>query len=292
MRIITAAAVVSLGLLAAGHAFAATIAKVDGVEITDADLALAQEDVGAQVPNMPADKKRQYLIDYLVNLKTVALAAQKDKLGEGPDFARRMAMARDKLLMDALLTQAAEKATTDDKMKAFYDETVKTMKPEEEVHARHILVPTEEEAKKALARIKAGEDFAKVAAEISKDPGSGKDGGDLGWFTRDRMVKEFGDVAFSLKPGEVSGIVKTQFGYHIIKVEDRRTKPIPAYDAVKDQLKSYLGRKAQQELVMKLRTDAKIERFGPDGKPLPEAAPSPAPAPAPAAPATPATPKK
>src|SRR5690606_14482173 len=159
--------------------------------------------------------------------------------GESPDFARRLAMARDKVLMDRLLSEAADKATGDAALKAFYEDSIKTLKPEEEVHARHILVQTEDEGNKALERLKKGEDFAKLAAELSKDPGSGKDGGDLGYFTKDRMVKEFGDAAFALKPGEISGLVKTQFGYHIIKLEDRRTKPVPSFDAVKEQLKTY-----------------------------------------------------
>jgi len=287
MRFIPVVAALSASLVLAGPALAGPVATVNGVTITDEDLALAQEDIGAQVPGNDAAAKRQALIDYLVDLKIVAQAAEKEKLGEGPDFARRLAMARDKVLMDRLLSEAADKATSETALKAFYEQSIKTLKPEEEVHARHILVPTEEEAKAALARLKKGEDFAKLAAELSKDPGSGKEGGDLGYFTRDRMVKEFGDAAFALKPGEISGIVKTQFGYHIIKVEDRRTKPVPSFDTVKDQLKTYLGRKAQQERVTALRAAAKVERFGPDGKPLPPEKPAEAEKPAEPKPAEP-----
>jgi peptidyl-prolyl cis-trans isomerase C len=280
MRFIPVAIALSTSLLLAGTAFAGPVATVNGVTITDEDLALAQEDIGAQVPGNDEAAKRQAVIDYLIDLKIVAQEADKEKLGDGPDFARRLAMARDKVLMDRLLSDAADKATSDAAVKAFYDQSIKTLKPEEEVHARHILVPTEEEAKQALDKLKNGEDFAKLAGELSKDPGSGKEGGDLGYFTKDRMVKEFGDAAFALKPGETSGIVKTQFGYHIIKVEDRRTKPIPTLDTVKEQLKTYLGRKAQQEKVTALRAAAKVERFGPDGKPLPAEKPAEAPVPA------------
>ncbi len=98
-----------------------------------------------------------------------------------------------------------------------------------------------------MARLKAGEDFAKVAAEMSKDPGSGKEGGDLGWFTKDRMVPEFAEAAFKLKPGEVSDPVKSQFGWHVIKLEDLRAKPLPSFDDVKDQIAQYLTRKAQTD---------------------------------------------
>jgi len=264
-RVALAAAVL---LAVAGPAAAKTAAIVDGIEITDEELAVAQEDLGQQLQGADEKQKRDYLIDYLVDLKLVARAAEQQKLGDGPDFARRLAMARDRLLMDRLLTDSGDKAASEEAMKKFYDDTVKTLKPEEEVRARHILVPTEDEAKKALDRVKKGEDFAKVAAEISKDPGSGKEGGDLGYFTRDRMVKEFADAAFALKPGEVSGVVKSQFGYHIIKLEDRRTQPVPPFEQVKEQLKTYLVRKAQQDVVAKLRDGAKIQRFDTDGKPV------------------------
>ena len=103
------------------------------------------------------------------------------------------------------------------------------------MHARHILVENEDDAKKAYDRVKGGEDFAKVAKELSKDPGS-SDGGDLGWFTKDRMVKEFADAAFAMKPGDISQPVKSQFGWHVIKVEERRTKPVPTFDQVKPQI--------------------------------------------------------
>ena len=134
-------------------------------------------------------------------------------------------------------------------------------------------VPTEDEAKKALARVKAGEDFAKVATELSKDPSG--NGGDLGWFTKDRMVPEFSAAAFKLKKGEVSDPVKTQFGWHIIKVEDTRTKSFPPFEQVKDQAARYVAQKAESEAIAQLHNAAKIELFDADGKPLPPAAEAP-----------------
>ena len=124
--------------------------------------------------------------------------------------------------------------------------------PESEVRARHILVENEEDATKAAQRVKGGEDFAKVAAEMSKDPGSKTEGGDLGWFTKERMVAPFAETAFKLKPGEVSEPVKTQFGWHVIKVEEKRTKPIPGFEEMREQVDQYLTRKAQQDLILKL----------------------------------------
>jgi peptidyl-prolyl cis-trans isomerase C len=128
-------------------------------------------------------------------------------------------------------------------------------------------VEGEDEAKKIAARIKGGEDFAKIAAEVSKDPGSKTEGGDLGWFTQERMVKPFADAAFKLAPGQVSDPVKTQFGWHVLRVEEKRTKPVPTFDEMKEQIDQYLTRKAQQDTIVKLREAAKVERSGSSGSP-------------------------
>jgi peptidyl-prolyl cis-trans isomerase C len=149
---------------------------------------------------------------------------------------------------------------TDDAMHKVYDEAVKGMAPEEEVHARHILVPTEDEAKAIEAELKKGADFAALAKEKSKDPGAAE-GGDLGYFTKDQMVPEFSEAAFKLDKGQISDPVHTQFGWHIIQVEDKRIKPTPTFDQVKPQLENFVAHKAQAELVENLRKTATIERL-------------------------------
>jgi len=236
------------------------LASIDGASITEEDLKIAQEDIGASLPNMNEEQKKKYLVDYLLDLKLLARAAEKQKLAEGPAFARKLGYLRDRALMEGLMAREAAGAVSDEKLQKFYDDAVKGLPLEEEAKARHILVPTEDEAKAVAGRLKAGEDFAKVAAAVSKDPGSGKDGGDLGWFTKDRMVKEFADAAFALKAGEVSAPVKSQFGWHIIKLEEKRNKPVPPLAEVKDELSRYMVQKAQQEMIVRLRGEAKIER--------------------------------
>ena len=245
---------------------ARVVARVDGVDITEGDLALAGADAALQVPGVADAQKRDLLIGYLVDLKIGARAAEAAKVGEGADFARKLAYARDKALLDEYLDRESRKAVTAEAARKLYDETVKALAPEEEVRARHILVETEDEAKTAHARVKGGEDFAKVAAELSKDPGSKGEGGDLGFFAKDRMVEAFAEAAFKLAPGEVSDPVKTQFGFHVIKVEEKRTKPLPTFDETKEQIDTYLGRKAQQDLILSLRQKAKVERLDADGK--------------------------
>jgi peptidyl-prolyl cis-trans isomerase C len=261
--------------LAAGAAFAQTaappadpskvVARVNGATITEGDLAVAAADPALQLPNVPEAQKRDLLTGYLIDLKLGAKAAEAAKVAEGAEFARKLAYSRDKTLLDQYLEQEAKKAVTPEAARKLYDDTAKSVTPEQEVRARHILVESEDEAKTAQTRVKGGEDFAKVAGELSKDPGSKTDGGDLGFFTKDRMVEPFAEAAFKLEPGQVSDPVKSQFGWHVIKVEDRRSKPVPSFDEMKEQVETYLARKAQQDLIVGLRKDAKIERLDDKG---------------------------
>ncbi len=280
-RTAAAAAAFALGLGAAlglaGSALAdpKVLAKVDGQPITDEDVADAMADIGPGLPQKLEGAARQkYVLDYLVDLKLAAKKAEADKLTSTPEFERRMAYYHEKLAMEQLLASVAKAATTEEAERKAYDEAAKAQPPQQEVHARHILLPTEDEAKKALARVKGGEDFAKVATELSKDPSG--NGGDLGWFTKDRMVPEFSDAAFKLKEGEISEPVKTQFGWHVIKIEGVRTKSFPPFEQVKDQAARYVSQKAESDAIAQLHNAAKIELFDADGKPLPPAAEAPA----------------
>jgi peptidyl-prolyl cis-trans isomerase C len=245
---------------------AKVLATVNGKNITEEDLKLAMEDLGSSLPQQLHGKAREtYLLDYLIDGQLVVQKATADKLDKTPDFTEKLGYLRDKALMEVLLGDVAKAATTDEALHKTYDEAAAAQKPETEVHARHILVATEADAQAALKRVKAGEDFAIVAKEVSKDPGS--EGGDLGWFTKDRMVPEFADAAFKLEPGQVSDPVKSQFGWHIIKLEEKRQKSFPPFDEVKDQLVRYVIQKAQSDMIVKLRDSAKIERIDTDPVP-------------------------
>ena len=257
-----------------GGVSAKVLAKVNGAEITDEDLAVAKDDLGPGLPaQLEGAARDNYVLDYLIDGTLVAQKAQAEKLDAAPDFAKRVAYYREKLLMEALLGKVAADATTDTAIQKAYDEVAKTQKPETEVKASHILVDSEADAKKALERVKAGEDFAKVATEVSKDPGS--KGGELGWFTKDRMVPEFADAAFKMQPGQISDPVKSQFGWHIIKVEEKREKKFPSLDEVRDQVSRYVVQKAQSEMIVKLRDSAKIERTEKPADVAPAADPAP-----------------
>ena len=236
------------------------IARVNGVDIRQSDLALAEEDLGAEMQQVPPDQKRDHLITYLADIIMVSQAAEQKKISETPEFKRRLAMLRNKVLMGLALQDEVKSSLTDEAFRKVYDEAVKTMTPQEEVRARHILVENEDDAKAIAEHIKGGADFAALAKEKSKDPGAA-DGGDLGYFTKDQMVPEFADVAFQMYPGQVSNPVKSQFGWHIIKLEDKRQRPVPEFEKVKDQIETFLTRKTQTDYVAKIRQSGKIERL-------------------------------
>jgi peptidyl-prolyl cis-trans isomerase C len=236
------------------------VARVNGVDIRQSDLAFAEEEIGGNMPTIPPEQKRDYLVNYLVDVIVLSQAAEKQKLGDRPDVKRRLAFDHNRLLMESLLQDSGKSALSDEAERKVYDEAVKQVKNEEEVHARHILVPTEDEAKAILAQLKGGADFAALAKEKSKDPGAAE-GGDLGYFTKEQMVPEFAEVAFKLGKGQLSDPVKTQFGWHIIKVEDKRTRPTPTFEQVKPQIENYVAHRAQAEMVENLRKSATVERL-------------------------------
>jgi peptidyl-prolyl cis-trans isomerase C len=236
------------------------VARVNGVDIRQSDLALAEEDLGADMQSVSPEARREHLISYLADIIMVNQAAEKKKLADNPEFKRRLAFLRNKLLMGYELQEEAKAAINDEALQQTYNDAVKSIGGQEEVRARHILVDSEDEAKTLLDQIKGGADFATIAKEKSKDPGAAE-GGDLGYFTKDQMVPEFAELAFKMYPGQLSNPVKTQFGWHIIKVEDKRTKQPPEFEKVKDQIEAYLARKSQSEFISKLRQSAKIERF-------------------------------
>src|SRR5712672_2711245 len=238
------------------------LAKVNGAEIRQSDVTLAEEELAPSLAQMDPAAKKDNVLSFLIDLKIVAKAAEDKKLENTDDFKKRLAFTRSRLLMDSLLATEGKSATTDDSMKKVYEEASKQITGEQEVHARHILV----EAKAVKEELNKGADFAELAKKKSKDPGA-SDGGDLGFFTKDQMVPEFSAVAFVLEPGKVSDPVKSQFGWHIIKVEEKRSRQAPAFDQVKGQIETYVTRKAQADYVAKLREAAKVERMDKPAEP-------------------------
>lgn len=244
------------------------LARVMGVEIRQSDLDTADEDLGPQpTQGMNPDQKRDYLLSFMIDLTIASREAERRKLQDEGEFARKLAYQRTKLLVETLLAQEARTGVTEAAMRRVYDEQIGRVPPTEEVRARHILVETEDEAKAIIAQLRGGGNFEALAKEKSKDPG-GAEGGDLGFFTREQMVPEFATAAFGMNAGQTSQApVRTQFGWHIIRVEEKRQRPAPTFDQVKGQIEEFLTRRVQGELVQRLRTGAQVERLVPQAAP-------------------------
>lgn len=257
----TAATLAAVLGVMAGSALAEdkVLVKVDGVDITDSQIKLAESEIGPELAGMPEPQRRRVLVEYLLDNQLMAAAGASDKLGEGPDYEARVGYYKVRALRDAFFDKAVTGAVTEAEARKLYDDEVGKAPQQEELRARHILVKTKEEADKIAEGLKNGDDFAKVAAEKSIDKGSGAQGGDLGFFERGQMVKPFEDAAFALKAGEVSAPVESQFGWHIIKAEELRKKPLPTFESLKEKIYVFLLKKKAEEVVVNLRGKAKIE---------------------------------
>ncbi len=257
------------------------VAYVNGQPVKLSELEVAQQALPPQYRNVPLQSVFSALLDRIIDSKLVVADGRKNKVGDDPAFKKRMAFVEEQVIQDFWLQHEIAKKVTPERMQQRYEERLKSMPPEEEVHARHILVATEDEAKAVIADIKKGVSFDKLAKEKSTDKASGAEGGDLGWFKKSDMVKEFAEAAFGLKKGELSETpVKTQFGYHVILLEDRRKAPPPSFEELSEQIREELARETVTAMLDQLRANAKIEKFNMDGsKPEPAAAKPAAPAP-------------
>jgi len=252
------------------------VARVNGTEIRRSEVLAARQMLPAQVQQIPFEQVYPQLLDNLVTNLLAAQAGRKQKLADDPEVKKRLQWAQDQIIEDVYLTRYIRAALTAEKIKARYDQFLTEQKPQDQVNARHILVKTEDEAKAVIADLKNGGDFAAIAKEKSNDPGTKATGGDLGWFTKDEMVPEFAEAAFKLQKGQYTETpIKTQFGYHVILLADRRTAPPPSMEEARPQVVGLLQRELLDQKVKELRTGAKIETFNLDGsKPAATSAPA------------------
>jgi peptidyl-prolyl cis-trans isomerase C len=245
------------------------VARVNDIDIKQSDLDFAASEVGPRLGNLEGINRKRVLLQYLIENELMAGAGKADNLDKADSFPNRVKYHERRALRDAFFDAKITGAVSDVDAKKIYDTQISMMKPEQEIHARHILVETEAEAKEVAERLKKGEDFAVVAKEKSKDVNA--EGGDLGFFTRGQMLKPFEDAAFALEVGKLSEPVQTQFGWHIIKVEEKRDKPLPTFDEVKDIIIVQLVQAKAQQVVKGLHNAAKIEVVDPELKKAMEA---------------------
>jgi peptidyl-prolyl cis-trans isomerase C len=258
VRIGAAAAMIALA--GAGVARAETVvATVNGVPVTETDLSIAMADLEQQFAQLPEEQRRAAALSAVIEIRLMAAEAEERGLASGDDFQRRMDMLRQRALHSAFIDQEIAGMVTDEAVRARYDQQVAAMPASNEVRARHIIVASEEEAAAIIEELNAGGDFEEIAKEKSTD-GAAAQGGDLGYFASGQMVPEFEEAAFALDVGAHSTEpVQTQFGWHVIKVEDKRAQEPPAFDQVQQQFRSLLLREAYFETVTALREAAEVD---------------------------------
>ena len=245
------------------------VAHVGTADIHLSDMAEAAQTLPEEVRGMPPAVLYPMLLDQMIDRKVLVLTAEKEGLDKDPAVQRAVAHATEQALQNAILTRDIGPQVTDAAIKARYDATIANKPGEEEVHARHILVADEATAKKVIAELKAGGDFNALAKKYSTDPAAAN-GGDLGFFKKGDMVPEFAAAAFALKPGEYTQTpVHTQFGWHIIKSEEKRTAPPPTLEQARDEIRQQIIQEAVRADLDKLKVGVKIEKFAMDGSPLP-----------------------
>ncbi len=246
------------------------VAVVNGHKIMKSHIEEAQQLLPRQYQQVPLEQIYPALVDSLIDTHLAAADARTKKMDQDKDFRSRMSRIEEQLLQRMVLEKEMTAAISDEALKKRYDKMVAGMASNEEVHARHILLKTEDDAKAVIKELAKGADFAELAKKKSTGP-SGPNGGDLGFFGKGQMVPEFEKAAFAMAKGAVStDPVKTQFGYHVIKVEERRKAEVPKYDAVVEQLRGEISQERGSAYVEKLRSGAKVTRFALDGKPLEE----------------------
>jgi len=211
-----------------------------------------------EVGGVPAEQLMQGITEQLVSETALYQKALEEGLDESKEMKNRLAAIRRSALAEAYLTLQLEKRITDASLREQYDAMTKDFEGDKEVNARHILVKTEDEAKALVAQLEKGEDFATLAAEKSTGP-SGPNGGSLGWFGKDAMVAPFAEAAFSMEKGGVSAPVQTQFGWHVIKVEDIRMTEPPAYEALAPRMRAEASQGVAQEIIAEIRADTEVE---------------------------------
>jgi peptidyl-prolyl cis-trans isomerase C len=245
-------------------AFAAdsdVLARVNGKDITRADLKTFEDKLPPGAKALPPAILEPMAVDQLVNDQVLQKAATDAKTADTDEYKKRLEQVKNQLLVETYVTSRIEKKMTDSALHDEYDELKKNNPPQKEYEARHMLVDTKEQAEALIKQLDGGADFAKLASQNNKGPEKEK-GGELGYITVKEVVPEFGDALTKLKVGKYTEEpVKTQFGWHVIKLEDERNRPAPKFDAVKDQVKQHLQQKLVQEEIAKLRKDAKVEVF-------------------------------
>ena len=244
------------------------VARVNGRDITAADLAVAEEMYSQQLGSMPEDAKRSVLVNALIELRVIADAARDEGVADNAAYKRQIAFFEAQTLRSVFMDTEVAAAVTDEAVRAAYDEQAAKIPPVEEVRLRHILLATKEAADEVIKALQSGQDFAAIAIERSLDTTSKEKGGDLGFVVAGQTIAEVDAAAASLQPGQfTASAVQSPFGFHVVKVEERRQRPAPAFDTISDQIRQSLQAAEEKRIVDTLRANAKVEKLVPDVAP-------------------------
>lgn len=235
------------------------VATVGGEAITEGDLSFAAEDLAAELQKMPPDQRKAFLVTVLIDMKVMAKAAREAQMDQTDLFKQRLRYLEDRSLRRAYFAEKIATGVTQEALQAAYDKYVASVPSQEEVHARHILVATEDEAKAIKAELEGGKDFAELAKEKSTDPSAKQNGGDLGFFSKGMMVKPFEDAAFAMEAGTISDPVKSDFGWHILKLEEKRMSQPPTLEQIAPQLQQQVMYDNFEAAVAKLKEGVTID---------------------------------
>ncbi len=241
------------------------VAMVNGEAIRTSDMTMFYNSLPAQYRQVPLESLYAQLIEGLVETRLLAQAAREAGLMDDISVKQRIAFVTVDVLQQTYLDQLLEAEITDQRLRAAYEEMAATIEPEDEISARHILLADEDAAKAVIVELDGGGDFATLAKERSTGP-SGSGGGDLGYFTREQMVAPFAEAAFALAPGEYTTLpVQTEFGWHVIMVEDRRVSGPPSFEASQAELSRDIAKQFVLDFMGELRDAAEISRYDPQG---------------------------
>ncbi|PWE16807.1 peptidylprolyl isomerase [Marinicauda salina] len=241
----------------------AVAARVGETVIYESDVrreAAAQEIVEDPAALDPSDAAFQEVLDELIEQRLLALEARRRGLADSPEARRRLAAAEERIIGNVLVETAVSDAVTEDAIERVYEEQMDLAPAERELRARHILVDTREEAREIARLLSEGRDFAQLARQVSQDPNTRLEGGDLGWFTRDGILPEFARIAFSLPVGGVSEPFQTEYGWHVLEVTDRRNRPRPGLEEMRARIVRFLTLEGIRVLLDEIRETYPVTR--------------------------------
>ncbi len=250
------------------------VATVNGTAVHRSEVLRVKRNLPDQYKSYPMNLLYPMLLDQIIDWRLAAAKGRQQNLQNDKEVRRQLAIVEDRIIQDILMKRHAARKVTDDALQARYVQYLKDNPTKEQIHARHILLEDEATAKAVIAEILGGADFAEVAKKRSTGP-SAASGGDLGFFGRGDMVPEFSEAAFGLEAGALTKApVQTKFGWHVIKVEERRLSASKSFEDVREELAAELTRDAFRDLIQELRDGAEIERFNLDGSVVVQKGPS------------------